>query len=680
MDALQADLDLFMDIFHSLYVSEFYLISGHGHAVLPVITNTPFTVQGVDAATGIQLFEHKYDAIPPAAPGQVTGIPALATNTTGPYPVFGDPFSIQTAEVIGGVDEIDSVTGVKIDTSAIKALGQGTVTVSFTAAASSSSDPTPAPRHLRVYNVRSGDLSDDVTATTPNIGIKAQVGDRLVIYTQSDRIDPRSEISIVFNEAIKLPFDPALAQQAEIDAAMRPLFKLWKNTPDSAGTANWAEVSPQTSFAVDSGARRVRLRTDLQSGAEYRIHIDQTISDTDTPALQLMRVPGATSSSAAAGLDLYFAVRKPQGALTPFTLKQGSVRDLALDGNLLFVSAQEGGLFAYDVSDPASLSGNGPQYAWAPAAGGESWSVSVDNHGRVWTTAVSSTFGIVRSFRTEQFIDKFSTSGTVSDASVQSWAGGAVSWRPGITTGIDYGISHTILSDRPEAIPRKLQVVTQDDTFAITVGNDFDQKLNVNSLHATGSNNNTMVDGEFADYSITVPTSEGQAAPTPSGYAYVAQRISVRNLTAGLRWSMDGPAGPSGTHNIVFPHVLVRAGDQIRIDRNQRTYGAVSLFGYGVGIYDLNAIESNSIWAQKDLPKMGGALPKYSNLGTLVGLTDGGPLLNYSPDAAIYVDMSGDTPQLTSLSCLSREGRRLPEGGPSAADRALRLHRPLRHR
>jgi large repetitive protein len=640
MDGLQTNLDLFMDLYHSLFVSHFYLVSGHGRAVIPVATNTPFTIQGVDAATGIQLFQHTYDPIPPTSPGQVTGIPALATNTTGPYPLFGDPFSIQTAEVIGGVDSIDSVNGVTIDTSTINKSGQGLVTVAFKSAAGT--DPVAAPHHLRVYNVRSGELSADDTAM---VKVNAKVGDLLVVYLQSDRIDPRSDMSIVFNESINVLYNPS-ATQAANDAAMRPLFQLWKNTPDSSGTANWAEVSAQTSFSVDSGSRRVILHTDLQSGAEYRIHIDQNISDTDTSPLKLMTVPGGPSPLAG-GLDLYFAVRTPKGTLNGFKLMQdssGSIRDLALDGNLLFVSAQAGGLFAYDVSDPASLSGTGPQYAWAPALGGESWSVSVDNHGRVWTTALTGEFGVVRSFRTEQFVDKLTTSTTLSDAEVQPWAGGAVSWRTGINVGIDDGLSTTLISDRPEATPRKLQVVTQDDSFVITVGNDFNTKFGANTLGATLSGPNSMVDGEFADYSISVPSST-------SPDFYVSQRITVRNVTAGLRWSVDAPAGPaSGDHQATFAHVLVRGGDQIRVDRNERTYGAVSLFGYGVGIYDLNALESNSLVAQGTLA------PGYAKLGTLIDLTDGQGVLTFSPDAVVYADNSSATPQLTSLSCLAATG------------------------
>ena len=653
ISGLQSDLDLFWDAFNSLYVSEFYLVAGHGRVVIPVLTSTPFTVQGDDAATGIQLFQHKYDPIPPVASGQVTGIPSLATNTTGPYPVFGDPFSIQTVEIAGGIDELDSVNGVKIDTSVINKSGQGRVVASFT----TSGDPTAAPRHLRIYDVRSGELSDDGTsqATINN----ALPGDKLVIYSQSDRIDPRSELAIVFNEAIQLPFDPnakPAPAQATVDAALRPLFTLWKNTVDSSvGAPNWVEVSPQTSFSVDSGGRRVLIQTSLQSGAEYRIHIDPSITDVDSAPLPMLSVPG-TPSAAKDGLDLYFAVRKPAGALSPFKLVQGNIRDLALDGNLLFVSAQSGGLFAYDVSDPASLKNNGPEYGWAPAVDGESWSVAVDNHGRVWTTALLGDFGVIRSYRTEDFIDNFSTGAVGSQPPVNIRGSGAVSWRPGITVGIDDGVDTTLLSDRPEATPRKLQVVTQDDSFVITAGNDFAQAFTANSVGATLTPNNRMVDGEFGDYGISVPTVPGQATPTPAGYPYVTQRITIRNVTAGLRWSKDGPAGPNGTSPVTFDHVLVRVGDQIRIDRNERTYGSVSLFGYGVGIYDLNAIESNSLVAQGVSQP-----PSYAKLGTQIDLTDGGGdpvtgqgLITFSPDAAVYADAKSDV--LTSLSCLSAQG------------------------
>ncbi|HXA18390.1 MAG TPA: Ig-like domain-containing protein [Thermoanaerobaculia bacterium] len=655
MDGLQTTLDLFMNLYNSLFVSSIYLTAGHGRVVVPVATGVSFTVQGVDAATGIQLFEHRYDPIPVAPPGQVTGIPALAANTTGPYPVFGDPFSIQTVDVIGGIDSITSIPGLTIDTRQVAAAGAGQVTVSFLGTAM-----PDLPRHLRVYNVRSGYLSDDGSS---QVNVQAQIGDRLVIYTQSDRIDARSDLSVVFNEAIALPADPANVTQAAFDAAMRPLFELWKKA-DPATTPPFQKVDAQTTFSVDSGNRRVTLHTDLQSGAEYFLRLNANgISDTDSPPLALMHVPGGASSND--HIDLYFAVRDPKGTFNQFNLKDvvvsdssgnqtiygSSLRDLALDGNLLFASAGPAGLFAYDTSDPAALADpRNAKFAFATAVGGESLSVSVDNHGRVWTTALTGMFGVVRSFRTEDFVSKLANTDPNPANAVTPFAGGTVSWRTGVTVGIDEGLSTTLLSDRPEATPRKLQIVTQDDALDFTGGASLP---NPNLLNAVVGPPGASIDGEFADYTISVPTSTADVFP------YLAQRITVRNVTSGFRWSKDGLAGPAGTGTpLTFAHVLIRAGDHIRIERNMRTYGVVSLFGYGIGMYDLNATESNSLitlWGSGI--SLGAAPPRYDKLGTLVGLTSNNDTLTYTPDAVVYGPQGNDRgTALTTIACVAAKG------------------------
>src|SRR5207244_4214348 len=141
IDGLQTNLDMFWDAYQSLYVSEFYLTASHGRVAIPVISNTPFTVQGVDAATGIQLFQHAYDGLPPATNGQVTAIPPPQSNQGGPYPTFGDPFNVQTVEIIGGVHTITSVPGITIDDSDwADNSDRGTAKISFTTAASTDPD------------------------------------------------------------------------------------------------------------------------------------------------------------------------------------------------------------------------------------------------------------------------------------------------------------------------------------------------------------------------------------------------------------------------------------------------------------------------------------------------------------------------------------------------------------
>lgn len=53
---------------------------------------------------------------------------------------------------------------------------------------------------------------------------------------------------------------------------------------------------------------------------------------------------------------------------------------------------------------------------------------------------------------------------------------------------------------------------------------------------------------------------------------YITQRISARNITTGPR-SSDGLA-VLGRHDVGFDHVLVRAGDRIRIEPVERAISA----------------------------------------------------------------------------------------------------------
>ncbi|HWW60513.1 MAG TPA: hypothetical protein VN181_04015, partial [Thermoanaerobaculia bacterium] len=59
-------------------------------------------------------------------------------------------------------------------------------------------------------------------------------------------------------------------------------------------------------------------------------------------------------------------------------------------------------------------------------------------------------------------------------------------------------------------------------------------------------------------------------------------------------------------------------------------YGVVSLFGFGIGVYDLNALESNSRFAQSSP-----APPTYRRLATQAAQTSAGGALTFSPDAAL---------------------------------------------
>ncbi|HEY0788814.1 MAG TPA: hypothetical protein VGE86_09215, partial [Thermoanaerobaculia bacterium] len=158
----------------------------------------------------------------------------------------------------------------------------------------------------------------------------------------------------------------------------------------------------------------------------------------------------------------------------------------------------------------------------------------------------------------------------------------------------------------------------------------------------------------------------------PPGYPYLLQRVTVENVSAALRASGDArPGKPAAIEIVAGPR------DLLRIVRNQRTYGVVSLWGYGVGILDLNALESN------DAP---GKPPGWKPIQEKIALTRASieaddslpstwevgeiPDLTFSPDAAILP--GGDGPNVFAV-----EARRgvldLPVRPQPAADGGFAL-------
>ncbi|HYR27898.1 MAG TPA: hypothetical protein VEU30_05500, partial [Thermoanaerobaculia bacterium] len=216
---------------------------------------------------------------------------------------------------------------------------------------------------------------------------------------------------------------------------------------------------------------------------------------------------------------------------------------------------------------------------------GDTWAVTIDRHGRIWTTATMNSFGVVRSYRVEDFAQIPNPLPDDPIRPVKQIAATIVSWMPGVSSGLPLGTTWMIQSDRAEAIPRKIGITTQDETANVRV-TDTGVIFDTNPVGATM----TPVDyagGDFTRYTVVIPRT-----PTAltGGKQFRTQRVTVRNETAHLRWSADIA---EGSGSITLPDVLARRGDRITILRNFGTFGAVTLLGYGVGFYDLNAIENN---------------------------------------------------------------------------------------
>jgi YD repeat-containing protein len=544
MDGIQQGLDMFFSALQSLYVSNFYLTTKRGRVVAPMLTGVPFSVEGVDTATGMTEFTSSYDGINPDEPGGFDPLPSPVPNPNGPYPVFGKPFNIDIIDVPIANETLTPLPGftVKLDGSS------DIVTVTRTGT---------SPKTFTVVNTTTGSHGTN-SGNSASVD-STIVGHRLVLASSADSVEPTRSMQIVFNEAIN--YGGAAAN-------LKNFFKLEKDEQTTPGGAPiWKSVGDLVEFSADSGDRRVlmTLPGELQRGGRYRLEISGTLTDVGGT--------GGAKTLMGGTMHLPFEIRKPGGEFfdgTPVTLKAGTVRDIALDGNLLFISATDGGLQVYDTSDPASLDTATPHAYTVPI--GDQWAIDIDHHGRIWTTALTGFYGIVRSFRVEDFY---------AGGEVEPKAAGIVSWRTGVDVGMPLGTTWVTLSDRVEAIPRRMQVLTQDDRIDETGGPDFVSDFAPNTLGASVSQTGTQ--GEFGIYSFTIPKSSPK---------FRVQRATVQNVTLGLRWSKDIKIY-AGESNVSIDGVLIRNGDQVRITRNHSTYGAISLFGYGVGLFDLNAIETN---------------------------------------------------------------------------------------
>ncbi|MBV9186747.1 MAG: Ig-like domain-containing protein [Acidobacteria bacterium] len=587
IDALQTDTDMFWDCWASIFASHFYLISNGGHVIIPVITGRPINVVGYDAGTGIQSFQKVYDPLPLGDPGAAYIVPTPFAELQGPYPVFTSPGRVEIVDLAAESDATHSIvisrTNFKIE------LQGGYVTVK--------DDPDntlDSEVDVWLLNVSNGAAQ---IRGGGSASVKAAVGDRIIILIGEQNVDAESMLSVVFSKPIDTGTSTA---PDDVDSYLHTHnFFTVKMAPalppgTAAGTPQaWTDITLQAKFSTDSGGRRVKIDVgaSFQRGATYRVELNAAItsvpsSGSTTPPLAIGQVRDS-SGTVSGGLNstnpmaLWFKVRDVT-TLGAFKLRQnsttshGNIRDYALNGNVLFVSALDGGLLAYDAADPAALNETAttPPLPLGYVEGSQSfWAVATDQHGRVYTTAAGPTFTSINSFRIDDFAGH---DGVVPPTPrvVQPRSAGTVSWAVGFGAGFDVEL---VLSNRPQGIPRKLQLAEQDTTIDLGTLQQF-----INSPPAGVTITNQTTTNGIVQLTVKVQK-ESQAFP------YVSQRITLENTTRDMRWSVD--AYDSGTLDIDY--IVGAPGDTLRLIYNERTYGIVTIFGYGIGVFDLNAIESN---------------------------------------------------------------------------------------
>lgn len=178
---------------------------------------------------------------------------------------------------------------------------------------------------------------------------------------------------------------------------------------------------------------------------------------------------------------------------------------------------------------------------------------------------------MLQSYRVEDFIDPPAPLPDGSLPALAPTGGTNLAWRVGINSAVPIG-TDILMTDRPEGIPRRVQVLLQDDETAQTRA----------QLEAIAAGPIRQF-GDLDAFDVTIPV--------PGGLKYFKERVTIENRTLGARWSADIQRGQSG----VIKGIIAAADDELLIARNVTTYGVVSLFGYGVGVYDLNAVESNDM-------------------------------------------------------------------------------------
>ncbi|HUR79583.1 MAG TPA: Ig-like domain-containing protein, partial [Thermoanaerobaculia bacterium] len=564
LDVFQEGYDLFWDTLESLYAAHFYLSEARGRIAIPVVMGRQFQIVGVDASTGLESFARVYDPIAIGDPGTVVKLPTPARDREGPYPITGSPFRIELVDVVAKDVDLESVRDFRVK------LENGVITATTT---------LDAARAVSMLNVSNSHFDP---SRAGGLKVGGEVGDRIVLLIGEVDVDPHAPLTLAFSE----PVTGTAAFRLTLDGASIPV-----------------------DARLDSGGRRVvfDLPASLQRGRTYRLEIAPDLADASGLRIgQTRDANGNAGAPLSEPLYLEFKVREPQGRVASFDLAAGAIRDQALNGNVLFVSAMDGGIVAFDVANPVDVKPIGS----APGDVTSYWALATDAHGRVFATGMTSMMGVVHSFRLEDFL--------AGGGAVHNKSGASVSFNPGTAAALNIA-SRVIASDRPEAVPRKLQVLVQDRDVK------YDSR---DKFKSVGGATVVQTVGDLEELRFE--------SPFNGAMPYAMQRVTVENTTLDMRWSADAMYGQPAK----ITGIVGRANDRFRVVYNEMTYGVVSLLGYGIAVLDLNAVESN------DAPVKP---PAYATMRELVRLTSGRvdgqctsvadyaiPDLEFTPDATLH--------------------------------------------
>ncbi|HEX8408777.1 MAG TPA: Ig-like domain-containing protein, partial [Thermoanaerobaculia bacterium] len=585
--------ELHWDTLHSMYVGHEFMAESLGRVAFPVPAGTKYTVTAIDPTSSLIAFEHTYDALPVGPPGTGAIISAPNTDFNGPHPVYATPFRVESVEAPPAGNTLQALRDVELALDTAKNLtisGTGSMT---------------AATWVSALNVNSGEQRGPtpLPITLPN----TSPGDRIILTIDEKDVDPASEVSVVFNESIEI--DGATSEEISDELKTHVDFV----QEDEAGGPD-IDLLQYATLRLDASGRRiiVNLGAPLARGADFRLTLKETIHDRSGNGLNLGQTGEQNSSGgvsptgpASQPMTLRFKTRDAHGEMGRFTLRQrdgaefGAVREIAQYDNLMFVAALDGGILAYDLSDPGALNdtptgGTASQakpIAIAPGRDSESynpitdyWSLQIDHHGRIFSVGTTNMFGAFRSFRVEDFVKASTqTSGgclpTMPNTVCKQSGGAIISQLPGTsyTNGLP---SQVVTTDRAEATPRKIKVVV-GDAEPVEYTRDT-------IVSAFGSSSTAVGTAGLHQFNLQIPA---------SGTMYRLQRITIENVTLGLRWSADAKAASTSIEltPAKFEKILAGPNDVLRVTHNRTTHAVITLFGFGIGVFDVNAIESNEL-------------------------------------------------------------------------------------
>ena len=694
---IEAEVELMNNNFHSIYLPDFAFSSRNDCAAMPILKDRPFTLTGVNPSTGMVEFKTSYDPIPLTDPAVVT-IPSPDPDKKGPYPVFGTPFRIETIDFTG-TEYVGRGYKLVYVPDPSPAIPQHNKIKLVPIPGIADGEKIPANAKIQVYNITKSRWSNPAARidpgappTVPSNGqfpeseFEGDRGDQLIVYIGTADIAADTRINLVFSEPIDLGTIPTTATADEqndlIDKHLKKTMKFeWVKEPSDLP----ADVTKDAHFSVDSQNRRVwiAMPAPLKRGMIYRLTLrgDPASSDPDhqfkdTSGNLVAEVKNPTTSAligdSARDLVLEFKVREnPDSVLGEFTMlprpdyTNAQLRDMAQSGNLAFVSALEGGVVVYDLSDldalkkvkqtaplpdkqpePYSLiparwtDGNGNLLAGANGMD-QNWAVTTDHHGRVFTAGFLASLADVRQYKVEDFvkahndnnggqcadeIDFTSTPAILKKANCKFDGATIVGWRPGWSSNLPLG-TNMVLTDYPTAYPRKLQIATQDNE------NKYEQLVfdpanpSIRSLDSAKTAHDEFItvagrtefgttpgSGNFKfDVKIGQPVKYDPISGNPlpmtdeDKKGFLVERVTLVNTDLDLRWSVDRYLGEQA----VISGVIGRTKDHFTVIRNKMTYAIITMLGYGISIYDMRAVESNDIGGRCGVSDFHNAYPNF---------------------------------------------------------------------